>query len=357
MPGSRERLGSQEGSIDANGMASEDGASAVLMAGLFAIGGSAPALAQPAGSATAREAARQNYREAETRFERGDYAGAVGLFEQAEAIVPIWQTKFKIALCRDKLGQTAEAIRWYQAFLDAQPPEKLADSANEARARLSALRGKASSQLRMVVSPPNAPNLVYSVDNGPGQLPAPALSLPPGHHRVVVQATGYAPVAVEVDLAASDAREVRITLTPAAAVQPAIVGALAPAPSQQPVQDTPSRRRSDVPAYVLLGLAGAGAILGTAFGAIALGDKSSFNKTPTSAGADKAQRDARIADISFGVGLACAITGVVLLVTNTSRPAQSGSIDGGPGPKPPSLGFLTPYAGPTGGGVVGGLHF
>ena len=101
-------------------------AAAAVIAGLSVLGGPAPALAQPAVSPVQREAARQNYKEASIKFEHGDYAGAVGLFEEAEAIAPIWQTKFKIAVCHDKLGHAAEAVRWYRAFLDSNPPAKLA---------------------------------------------------------------------------------------------------------------------------------------------------------------------------------------------------------------------------------------
>jgi hypothetical protein len=318
---------------------------ALVMASLWALGGSAPALAQPAVNATVREAARQNYREAQAKLDRGDYAGAVVLFEAAEAIVPIPQTKYKIAVCRDKLGQVADAVRWYQAFLDSGPPPEKPEPINDARARLAALRTKPS-QLRVVVTPPNAANLVTSVDNGPGQAGAPLLNLGAGHHHVVLQAPGYDPVAFDVDLAAAEAREVRITLNPASAHQPLVVGTLAP-PAQPPPAPAPVHRRSDVPAYVLLGLAGAGGIVGIAFGSMALQDKSTFNKTPTVSGANKEQRDAQITDAALGAGLGLAIVGVVLLVTNPRAPVQSGSVPA----------FITPYAGPTGAGLVGGLRF
>jgi hypothetical protein len=60
-----------------------------------------------------------------------------------------------------------------------------------------------------------------------------------------------------------------------------------------------------------VGLVGAG--IGTVFGIQALGAKSDFDKNPTSDNADKAERDALIADMSFGVALTLGITGIVLL--------------------------------------------
>ncbi len=105
-------------------------------------------------------------------------------------------------------------------------------------------------------------------------------------------------------------------------------------------------RRSNVPAFVLIGVGGAGMIVGAAFGAMALKDKSNFNTNPTQSGADADHRDSKIADGALFGGLGVAVVGVVLLVTNTGGPSQSAS-----------RGFVLPYGGPTGGGVTGGFRF
>jgi len=327
---------------------------AAVIAGLAVLGGPASALAQPAVSPVEREAARQNYKEASLKFEHGDYAGAVGLFEQAEAIAPIWQTKFKIAQCRDKLGQAAEAIRWYRAFLDSNPPAKLASSVAEAQSRLVVLKSSVSAapaapqtgQIRFAIMPPNAPRLTISVDSGPAQPAATAVNVPPGHHRVVIQADGFNPAAAELDLPSGEVRELRVALTPAVARQPGVVGPVAGSGGLAPVPGDSSGRRSNVPAYVLMGIGGAGIVVGAAFGALALKDKSNFNASPTQAGADAEHRDSKIADAALFGGLGVAAVGVVLLVTNLGGPSQSAS-----------RGFVVPYAGPGGGGLAGVLRF
>lgn len=327
---------------------------AAVIAGLAVLGGPASALAQPAVSAVEREAARQNYKEASLKFDRGDFAGAVSLFEQAEAIAPIWQTKFKIAVCRDKLGQAAEAIRWYRAFLDSNPPAKLSSSIAEAEARLAVLKPQVAApprptvaqpgQLQFAISPPNAPRLTFSIDNGPAQPVVAAVNVPPGHHRVVIQADGFNPTAAELDLPSGEVRQLRLALTPAVAGRPAVVqpgpGGLAP------VSGDEGTRRSNVPAFVLMGVGGAGMIVGAAFGAMALKDKSNFNANPTQSGADTEHRDAKIADAALFGGLGIAVVGVVLLATNLGGPSQQAS-----------RGFVLPYAGLTGGGVTGGFKF
>src|SRR6185437_8772583 len=86
-------------------------------------------------------------------------------------------------------------------------------------------------QLQFAISPPNAPRLSFSIDNGPAQPVAASVNVPPGHHRVVIQADGFNPTAAELDLPSGEVRQIRVALTPAVAgvVQPGS-GGLAPVP-------------------------------------------------------------------------------------------------------------------------------
>jgi hypothetical protein len=327
---------------------------AVMAAGILSLTGASPALAQPRVQATeaAKEAARGHYRLAETRYAEGNYAVALPLYEQAEAIIPIPQTKYKIASCRDKLGQPAAAAHWYQLFLDSSPPDRMANEIAEARRRLAALSGGSQvvappvaagpGQVRFAVSPPNAP-LVLVIDNGPPQRGAPAINLPPGHHRIVIQADGFATSVAELDLASGETKEVRLTLAPGS------VGPVQPGPGPgapaEPVYY--GHRRSNVPGYVLIGVGAAAAIAGIGLGVVALHDKSNFNNNPTQAGADTEQQHALGADVCFVGAIALGVTGIVLVATNT----------GGAPPQSASRTFFTPYAGPTGAGAVGGFRF
>jgi hypothetical protein len=322
---------------------------AVVVAALSVLGGAAPALAQPRAPVTeaAKDLARQHYKAGEARFAEGNYSAALPLYEQAEAIIPIWQTKYKIAVCRDKLGQPGAAVRWYQTFLDSNPPEKAAGAVAEARARIAALSGPPPStggQVRVTVVPSTAPHLAVLVDNNPSPLGAP-VSVTPGHHRIVVQADGFAPTVAELDVGPREAKEIRVTLNPVVGVVPGV----RPGVPVGPDQVVYTRRRSNVPAYVLFGVAAVGLGMGAGFGVTALGDKSTFNKNPTFPEADKEQRDALISDVSFAVAIAAGVTGIILIATNP-REQVTGSVS-------PVRPFLTPYAGPTGGGAVGGFTF
>ncbi len=270
-------------------------AAVVVVSGLLVSTWTSTAAAQV--TSVQKEAARQNYKEAERQLKAGNYAGALELYRIADGVAPNPAPKYKIALCRDRLGQVNEAIAAYQTFLDSNPPpEKLGEQIAEARSRLSTLRA----QVR------------------PVQTDVPVRQAPP-------------PVA------------------PPPALRPA------PPPSQAappPPQGGGSevvfvRRRSNVPAYVLYGLTGVGVGFMAGFGALALHDKSAFNKNPTTSGADKEQSDARVSDLSLGAALIFATAGTVLILSNPARPVQVGSVHG----------FFTPYAGPGAAGATGGLTF
>ena len=69
-------------------------------------------------------------------------------------------------------------------------------------------------------------------------------------------------------------------------------------------------------------IAGAGAVVGTIFGVQALGAKKDFDDKPTEDNADKAEKNALIADMAFGVALTLGITGTVLLLTSDSKPDE-----------------------------------
>jgi hypothetical protein len=168
--------------------------------------------------------------------------------------------------------------------------------------------------------------------------------LPAGEHTIVVTAEGHEPLTEVVTVRGSEKRTLTLTLTPVAAPPPV------PPPAQpQPTED---EGRSNVPAYVTLGIAGAGVILGTVFGIQALSAKSNFDDEPTVDNADEAERAALIADMSFGVALTFGITGAVLLFSGgDDEPEETTSSNSLAPPK------LVPLAGPKGGGMMATWRF
>lgn len=92
-----------------------------------------------------QEKALKIYGEANEKFKKGDFAGALPGFQEADKLVPDAMPKYKIAVSLDKLGRTREAIDAYQKFLDSNPDisqEKMNEHVKEAKTRIELLKQK-----------------------------------------------------------------------------------------------------------------------------------------------------------------------------------------------------------------------
>jgi len=129
------------------------------------------------------------------------------------------------------------------------------------------------------------------------------------------------------------------------------------APAEESPVDAPPppEEKSMVPAYVTLGIAGAGAVVGSIFGVMALQDKNDYDDGEyTTEKADAVERNALIADMAFGVAITLGVTGIVLL---TSGDSQEESVKHTrPLPKKAQL-HVAPYVSPYGGGAAARLTF
>jgi hypothetical protein len=154
------------------------------------------------------------------------------------------------------------------------------------------------------------------------------VKLAPGPHKIRVATSGYAGVTKEVTVEAGVPKTVDVTLPKEQAVATAVTpkpvsetAATGEMPSTMTAEPA-AERRSNVVGYALLGVAGAGLVVGSVFGIQALGDKSDFNGgQKTTDKADSAEKNALIADMAFGAALTLGITGAVLLISNSSGSA------------------------------------
>ncbi|WP_437288597.1 PEGA domain-containing protein [Sorangium sp. So ce406] len=305
-----------------------------------------------------KDEAKKLYKEAETRFDKGEYAVAADLYRQADEHVPGAAPKYKLALSLDKQGLAAEAVAAWQSFLDSKPDaEKFKDKITEAQGRIDALK-KTPAKVRVATTPETPQGLKIAID-GVAQT-GNELSVPPGKHTLTVSAEGFADASQEIEVSFAEARDVSVTLTPQApppvaatpAQPPAPPPATTPPPAQPPPPAAPVEPRSPVPAYVTLGLAGAGVVVGTIFGIQALSAKSDFDKDPTTKTADRVDRNALIADMSFAVALTFGVTGAVLLLSDdTSAETKTAASS------MKKKAFVAPFVSPTGGGAAARFTF
>lgn len=205
------------------------------------------------------EQARADFERGADLYRVGDFRGALAAFEAAQARAPAPQSLFNIARCQERLGQLAEAVESYGAYLASAPdaPDRKAVAAHvaelEARLPLEA-------SLRVAVEPPAS----VSVDGDPAGRSPVALRLKPGRHLVSASEQGYQPLDREVDLAAGARIQLELSLVPllspsvanGRAPDAAVRDAVTPAPKAAPRRWT----------YVAAGVAGVCLAAGIGFG-------------------------------------------------------------------------------------------
>jgi hypothetical protein len=178
--------------------------SSALLAGVVAI----VVLARAAEGQPAMADAEREYRLGYRALRAGDCGLALVHYRRSLAIVTRPRTLFNIATCQEQLGQTAEAVVSYRAFLDRAEPRDAAIVA-EARARLDALRGR----VEIVTSPPGAAVLVDGATSSRGATPL-VLMLDPGRHDITVVAADGATVQRTLEVTPDGVTTLHVELPP-----------------------------------------------------------------------------------------------------------------------------------------------
>jgi hypothetical protein len=301
-----------------------------------------------------KDAARKAYGEGEKAFAAGDFAAAYTGFAKANELVPSPQAAYWTAKAIDGQGKIEDAIAAYEKLLADPDIAKLGDDkVADAKARIADLKAKLVGEVSIVTTPIGA---TVSIDGTPqaGETPM-IVKLPPGPHKVTVVAAGFDAKEVDVDVKGGEKSEQKLELVakappPPLAPEPVVEAPLPPPPPPPPPP------RSKVPAYITLGIAGAGAIVGTIFGIKALGAKNDFDKTPTGGAADDTERNALIADMAFGVAITLGVTGVVLLTSDDGAAPAAATNNLHKLPKRAKL-VVAPYGSPDGGGAAARYTF
>jgi hypothetical protein len=293
-----------------------------------------------------KDAARKAYGEGEKAYAAGDFGAAYAGFSKANELIPSSQAAYWAAKSLDAQGKTEEAISAYERLLVDPDFGKLGDEKTaDARARMAELKGKLAGEISVVTTPAGATVSVDGVAQT-GETPM-TVKLPPGPHKLSVAAPGFDPKDIDVDVKGGEKSEQKLDLVAKAPPPPPAPEPVVEAPAPPPPPPPPPPR-SKVPAYITLGIAGAGAVVGTIFGIKALGAKSDFDKVPTSGSADDTERNALIADMAFGVAITLGVTGIVLLTSEDSTAPAAAKLE--KLPKRARL-VVAPYATPRGGGA------
>ena len=275
---------------------------------------SAPAPAAGPDAAT-KKAARDAYAAGEKAYTAGDYTTAYDQFKKAHDLIPTIHAQYWMAMSASYGSDPGAAYAGLSEVVSSPEASKLGeDKIASATARLEELK-KVPAAVNVTSVPPGAE---VSVDGAaqPGITPV-TVSMPSGTHRLGLGLQGYQHYETDLTVTPGQKVDQNIELTKAPEAPPPVPAASPPPPQKAPPPPAPPKEPKNLlPAYITLGVGAAGAIVGTIFGVQALSAKSDFDKNPTNSNADRAERDALIADMGFAVALTLGITGVVLLVSD-----------------------------------------
>ncbi len=88
---------------------------------------------------SAQQRGRQLYNEGRSLFEQGKYTQAIDKFRQADQIAPAPLLDFNIGLAYDRMGDRANAIKYYRTYLDRAPSAQNRDAV---QAKINRLQGE-----------------------------------------------------------------------------------------------------------------------------------------------------------------------------------------------------------------------
>ncbi|HEX3774976.1 MAG TPA: hypothetical protein VHV51_10960 [Polyangiaceae bacterium] len=282
---------------------------------------------------------------------------AIEKLQRAEALHHAPTILERLGECQVNVGQVVEGSENLNAVvrepLPSNAPQVFRDAQTRAQKALATATPKIA-HLTINVAPPDAkPTVTVNGKPIPPALIGADRPTNPGTVEISVTADGYRAAGQSVTLAEGGHQEVTLTLdkdpNAVAALPPVATPPVAAPPVAPP---PPEQKKSNTPAYVVLGVGGAGILVGAITGVLALGKASDCpNKVCTSqSDLDGAKSMATISTIGFGVGIVGIGVGTVLLLTgNKSSEAAAATTAKKERPKL----SIQPWIGVNSAGVTG----
>ncbi len=270
--------------------------------------------------AETRTAARDLATQGAQAFDAGNYADASDFFRRAHELVQAPSIALMQARSLAKLGQLLEAVDTYEQTirlkLPDDAPEAYVAAVQTARAEVEEVRARLPRLKLTVIGATSADAAQVTIDAKPTPAALLGVERPvnPGAHHFVVQVAGQVRAARDLTVLEGQRYQVELDVRP---VAPALPAALPEANQDSHGASSSSRRTL---AYVALGVGALGLGVGTYTGLVALHHKSDLDSVchpdcpPSSASEMSSWRSNRtLSWISYGVGIAAAGTGILLL--------------------------------------------
>jgi hypothetical protein len=269
-------------------------------------------------------------------YEEQDWRAALIEFERAYALIARFQVLFNVAQCRYQLQDYAGALSAFERYLADGGSKVSEGDRDRVRTTIEDLRGRVA-QVRVEADVSGAEITVDDVLAGTTPLSAPVV-VSEGRRKIAASKPGREPVTRVVDVAGRDSIAVKLVLPPLAASGPTLA------------TKPPKGGKSIAPAIAAFGLGAAGIGVGSAFGLVAIKNKSDLDLVcsdracpPAAQGQiDTFRRNAVVSTVGFSAGALGIAAGVTWLAFASSRGDSVASS--------PASGRLVPLLGP---GLVG----
>lgn len=324
-------------------------------------------------SAADKAAARALADDADAALASKNFGTAAEKYQKALGLVPTALTlKLGLARAQAGTGKFLEATETYNGIirtpLDATAPAPFRAAREAAEKEITDTAARVGAVMITLVVPggrpaPPSPSLHIDDEKIPAALVGERRPANPGRHTIRFQAAGFEPAEARVEVKSGTTTPVSITLVPSAA-PPAAAPPRGPTPPLTAPAETASPRSDPAPprpdrsaAYVALGLGGAGVVVGSIAGIVAISKHSALESDcrggcpPGGQGAIDSYRTAgAISTIGFVVGGVGLTTGSVLYLL--ARPSAATPTARATKPSPSGLSW-EPRIGPFGVGAVG----
>jgi len=253
---------------------------------------------------------------------------AIEKLQRAEALHHAPTILDRLGECQVQVGQIVEGTENLNAVvreqLPATAPQVFRDAQTRAQHALAAATPKIAHLIINVLPADAKPSVTINGKPIPAALIGQDRPTNPGTSEVTATAEGYHAVGQSVTLAEGATQTITLTLDK----DPNAVAPLPPltTPPPAPTTTTPPPEpphKNNTPAYIAFGVGGAGLLVGSVAGILALGKASDCpNKVcKTQSDLDSAKSMATISTVGFGVGIAGAALGTVLLLINNKQEA------------------------------------
>jgi hypothetical protein len=315
--------------------------------------------------------------------DQGKCDAAIDKLQRAESLYHAPSILVRLGECQISLGKivvgTENLQRVVREPLPPKAPKAFIDAQAKARKLLDVALPKVA-KLKIHVDVPPGVRPTIKLDGEPIQMAALDVDRPadPGSHIVEASAPGFLVAKAETTLqeGSSGAANLKLEPDPSAqgqvappgyppgqapmgpATYPPQPGQPYPPPGTQPVPPpgAESKGGSNTLGFVLLGVGGVGVVVGSVFGALALGKKTSLDNAcgpdksqcpPSAQGdIDSLKNSATGSTVGFAVGGAALAGGLIVLLTSKSS-SSTGSTTA------PARASLEPYVGAGSVGLTG----